>query len=167
MYDRLLVGTDGSDTATRAVEEAARLACRSGATLTIAYVFSPRPSGAQRRAWLEAPDDLRWRLTGGASAEAIVEAAADRARRAAGPALDLTGRCEPGHPITGLLRLVDELDVDALVIGNRDMAGRLRLHRSIGRALSRRASCHVVIVDTTGRRDSRRARSRRPALRYA
>lgn len=167
MYDRLLVGTDGSDTATRAVEEAARLAHRSGAALTIAHAFSPRPSGAQRRAWLEAPDDLRWRLTVGASAEAIVEAAVEQAGRVAGPELSLTGRCDPGDPITVLLHLVDELDVDALVIGNRDMAGRPRLHRSIGRALSRRAACHVIIVDTTGRRDSRRERSRRPALRYA
>jgi nucleotide-binding universal stress UspA family protein len=82
----------------------------------------------------------------------------------AGGTVRVRGRCEPGRPIPVLLSLVEELDPDALVIGNRDMPLRFRAHRSVARAVSRRAACDVVIVDTLGRRHERRATIRRPEL---
>jgi nucleotide-binding universal stress UspA family protein len=65
-----------------------------------------------------------------------------------------------------MLALVAELDPDALVVGNRDMQGRLRLHRSVARVLAHRAACDVVIIDTVGRRQHRRGQPAR-ALRWA
>lgn len=168
MYERVLVGTDGSGTATRAVVGAATIALNSGAELTIAHAFSPRPSSNLQRAWLVAPEDLRWRLSIGTIAEATVQTAVERAHAVAGDDLPVVGRWEPGGPANVLLGLIDELDVDAVVIGNRDMTGWVRGHRSVGRALSRRARCDVVIIDTTGRRGNRgRGTARRPALQHA
>ena len=156
MYQRVLVGTDGSATGTRAVEAATRLAASSGAALTVAHAYRSRPTPAQHRAWQQAPEDFRWRLSVGSVGESTLDAAVATAR-AACPWIDIDGRFEPGPAVRVLLRLVDQIDPDVLVIGNRDMRGRPRLSPSVGRALSRRAPCDVVIVDTAGRRQQRRA----------
>ena len=161
MYERVLVGTDGSLTADRAVEAAALIARAHGSELIIAHAFPARPTVAERVARSEAPDEVKWRLSPGAIAEALVQSAVDQARTAVGgdrQSLWVRGRCEPGAPIPVLLGLIDELDPDALVIGNRDMPGRIRIRRSVARTLAHRATCDVVVVDTVGRRDERRRR---------
>jgi nucleotide-binding universal stress UspA family protein len=167
MFERVLVGTDGSVTATRAVEAAALLARAHGSVLIVGHAFSPRQSWEQQQAWAEAPEESRWRLSVGAVAEATVQAAIERAHGASGFGLRVFGRCEPGRPIPVLLAMVDELDVDVLVIGNRDMRARLHLGRSVGRSLTRRAECDVVVVDTVGRRQRRIAGHHGAALRWA
>lgn len=150
MYGRVLVGTDGSTTGTRAVQAAARLAATHGAALTVAHAYRSRPTSSQHRAWLQAPEDVRWRLSVGSVGESTLDAAVATAR-ATCPELDIDGRFEPGAAVRVLLRLVDQLDPDVLVIGNRG---------SVGRVMARRAPCDVVIVDTVGRRDRRRAAAR-------
>jgi nucleotide-binding universal stress UspA family protein len=161
MYNRVIVGTDGSETATRAVEAAAVIARAHGAELVVAHAFPARLTGTQQAAQADAPDEMKWRLSPGALAEAVTETAAQRAHRVVGvgPVLRIRRRCEPGPPIPVLLRLVDELDPDALIIGNRDMPLRIRLHRSVARTLVRKATCDVVVVDTIGRRNQRRQAS--------
>jgi nucleotide-binding universal stress UspA family protein len=166
MFERVLVGTDGSATATRAVEAAALVARAHGSVLIVGHAFSSRQTWGQQRAWAEAPEESRWRLSVGAVAEATVHAAIDRAHETVGAGLKVLGRCEPGRPVPVLLAMVDALDVDALVIGNRDMRARLRLGRSVGRRLARRAACDVVIVDTVGRRQGRVTAHRGTAFRW-
>lgn len=167
MYERILVGTDGSETATRAVEAAASMTRVHGAALTVAYAFPPGQTPALRAAQREAPEEIKWRLSPGALAETTVQHAVEQARAIAGDELRIIGRSEPGHPVTVLLGLIDELDPDALVVGNRDMPGRLRLRRSVARALARRAACDVVAVDTLRLREARRGNAARPAVRLA
>lgn len=161
MYERILVGADGSDTATRAVETAARLAVAHDAGLVIAHVYSPRLTAAQQRAWHEAPEEQRWRHSSGSVAEGTLHAAVRHVTETTEGAVRVHGRCDPGRPVPVLLALVDELDPDLLVIGNRDMPGRIRARPSVSRALARRASCDVTIVDTLGRRQQRLRRTRR------
>lgn len=165
MYERVVVGTDGSDTADRAVEAAARLAVAHDAVLVVVHAFSARVPARQRAAWQDAPDEVRWRLSPGTIAEETVLAAADLARDVANGDLLVSSWTEPGHPIPVLLRVVERVDADVLVIGNRDMPGRARVRRSVGRAVARRATCDVVIVDTLGRRQHRQQRS--PARDFA
>ena len=162
MYQRILVGTDGSDTATRAVEAAARFAAAQDAELVIAHVYSPRPTPAQQRAWDQAPQKLRWQLSTGSVGEQILHGAVRHVTKTTEGSVRVHGRCEPGRAVPVLLALVDELDPDLLVIGNRDMPVRIRARRSVSRALARRASCDVTIIDTLGRREHRLQRTRRP-----
>jgi nucleotide-binding universal stress UspA family protein len=71
VYDHVLVGTDGSATATKAVEAAAQLAQVHGARLTIAHAFNPRePEPLESRA-VEA--EFPWLWSSGARAEALVK----------------------------------------------------------------------------------------------
>ena len=147
MYNHVLVGTDGSDTATKAVEAAARLAQAHQARLTIAHAFDarqPRPAVASP---MEA--EMGWLASPGARAEAVVNQAVNRAQEVTCGGLSVDGVAEPGRPIAVMLALADELEPDAVVVGNADVH-RLRVRRSIGHALSRRVRGDVVIVDTVG-----------------
>jgi hypothetical protein len=58
-----------------------------------------------------------------------------------------------------LLGFVEELEPDAVIVGNADL-DRVRFHRSISHALSRRVHSDVVIVDTIGSRDGPRRHRR-------
>lgn len=156
MYERILVGTDGSETAAVAVEAAARLARTHDAELVVAHAYPTRLTPAQQRAWSEAPEEVRWKLSCGTIAENLVRAEVERAKAEAGSEILVQGRSEPGRPVPVLVGLIDELDPDAVVVGNRDMAGPMGSYRSVGRAIAAKATCDVIIVDTVGRRDQRR-----------
>ena len=147
MYSHVLVGTDGSDTAARAVDAAARLAHAHGARLTVVHAFGARRASSPSD--LEGfRDEFGWQLTPGGAAESLVLAAADRARAAACGALEVDVVAEPGQPVPVLLEAVLRLQPDAVVVGNADLR-RPRLRRGIGPSLSRRAPVDVIIVDTT------------------
>ena len=65
-YRHIVVGTDGSDTATGAVRHAAGLAAAVGAKLTIVTAYSHDP--ATDRAAADAPAEVRWRVSDAAEA---------------------------------------------------------------------------------------------------
>lgn len=155
MYDHVLVGTDGSATATKAVEAAARLAHAHRARLTIAHAFDPRQPVPVSNPAVEAAST--WRQSVGARAEALVNDAADHAQAAACGGLRIDARAEPGPPVAVLLAFAGDLRPDVVVVGNADLH-RVRLRRSIGHALSRRVHSDVIIVDTVGHRGTRRDR---------
>jgi nucleotide-binding universal stress UspA family protein len=145
VYDHLLVGTDGSPTATRAVEAAARLAHAYNAKLTIAHAFRGRPIPVADAHLMPAGD--LWKLSPGATAESVVAEAADRAQLAACGGLEIATRIEPGTPAHVLRTLARELRPDAVVVGNADAQG-MHLRRPIGHVLTRRLATDVVIIDT-------------------
>jgi nucleotide-binding universal stress UspA family protein len=121
-YGRILVGTDGSDTAAKAVERAAALARATGATLTIASAGDP------------------------AYAQKVVEDAAAR-HRDDGTAVGV--KVLSGDPATAL---VDEAErgYDLLVVGNKGMTGASRfLLGSVPNKVSHHAPCALLIVRTT------------------
>ncbi len=70
-YARVLVGTDGSDTATAAVRHAAGLAVATGSELVLVTAYSTDPLherqlAAQRD---QAPEEVRWMITDVGEAE--------------------------------------------------------------------------------------------------
>ena len=150
MYERIVVGTDGSETATRAVLAAAGVARAWDADLCIAAAYAPKLTADQRYRWHEVPEDVRWRLGAGVTAEAVVHDAARRAQRLGGRTLGVDTRCEPGRPAEVILQVADEVGAGMVIVGNRDMVGRRRIRRGIGHALARRAGCDVLVVDTVG-----------------
>lgn len=152
MYDHVLVGTDGSPTATRAVEAAALLARIHDAGLSIVHAFDPTEPDLHLDPSIEA--DLGWSIaSSGARADALVNAAVHRARTSAGGGLRVEGLIRPGRPVEVMVALAAELRVDAVVVGNADVH-RVRIRRSIGHALVRRIRGDVIIVDTTAAKDS-------------
>jgi nucleotide-binding universal stress UspA family protein len=143
MYDTIVVGTDGSAGATKAVEHAAALAAITAAHLHIAMATPSIPI-------LVAPDMII--ATGdwaNASAQATTAALAAAAEIATGAgAVATTHRCS-GDPADALLSLCDELDADLLVIGSRGMHGARRfLLGSVSSRCAHHADRSVLIVHT-------------------
>jgi nucleotide-binding universal stress UspA family protein len=143
----VLVGTDGSDTATKAVEAAARLAEGYGQVLVVAHAYRDRRMDHRCPDLAAVPVELRWQLSAGAVGEEIVERAMYHARVVTDGAIDVRGRSEAGDPAKVLLDLTRELDVATVVVGNVGMQGLA--HRfTVPAKIARRAACPVVIVDT-------------------
>ena len=147
MYSCIVVGTDGSDTASEAVRQAAELARIHGARLHLVSAYSPT-----LRARLQAerellPEDERWMASPGEQAERILEEAAKEAR-AGGIAVET--HSEPGDPAEVIIQLAEGLDAELIVVGNKGMTGITRfLLGSVPSKVAHHASCSVLIVRTT------------------
>ncbi len=155
MYERIVVGTDGSATATKAVEAAASIAGDHGARLHIVVAFSGRQTMRERADMEEAPDGDRWRLLPGPAAERTAERAASVARETAGGVVDVNVHCMLARPVEAIIDLAQQVEADLVVVGNRGMNGPGRIFGSIPRAVSHRSPCDVLVVDTVGRRRGR------------
>jgi nucleotide-binding universal stress UspA family protein len=81
MFTRIVVGTDGSETAAEAVRQATELAKLTGAKLSIVSAYAPvsgrRVSGEQR----EAPPDVQYEIGPREDVNLILDAAAAEAKK--------------------------------------------------------------------------------------
>lgn len=122
MYGRILVGTDGSKTAARAVERAVDVAKATGATLTIVTV-----------------DDNE------KHARATAEDAAAK-YASSGVAIDVC--TAKGDAPTAIVELSEGYDL--LVLGNKGMTGVSRfVLGSVPNKVSHHVPCSLLIVRTT------------------
>ena len=148
-YRTVLVGTDGSESSFRAVDRAAEVAAGAGARLLLACAYRPMSP----RELQHAQEVLRGeshRVSGSTPADDVLRDAADRARSAG--AGDLETLALEGDPVDELLNAAQRHQVDLVVVGNRglnSLAGRLL--GSVPADISHRATCDVLIVQTTGR----------------
>jgi nucleotide-binding universal stress UspA family protein len=145
-YRNVVVGTDGSPTATEAVRHAAQLAAASGGRLTVVTAFTPHPT-ATARAMEEAPEEIRWRITESAHAEELAGAAVAVARELG--VKDVRARSAPGDPADALIEVTEDTGGDVIVVGSRGMTGASRfLLGSVPNKVSHHAPCDVLIVAT-------------------
>ena len=143
----IVVGTDGSSTATAAVHRAVQLAAVQRATLHVVTAYRPKMSRETARSSAAMPEDLRWQVSPGEVAERTARAASD-AGLAAG--LEVECHTRPGDPADVLVDVVSEVDADLLVIGNRGMRGAGRMViPSVPNRISHRATCDILLVDTS------------------
>ena len=145
-YRRIVVGTDGSETASQAVEHAARLAARVGASLIAVTAYDPHPQGLERdRA--AAPEDLKWRITAPGLADDHAQGAVRLARHAG--VRQATALSEAGTAAEALLDVAERRRADLIVVGSKGMSspGRFLLG-SVPNAVSHHAPCDVMIVRT-------------------
>jgi len=143
----VIVGTDGSQTATKAVETAAKLALDNHLELVIALGYRPKTTSGIKALDAYMPDSELWRLGPGAQGEQHVQVAIAAARQLVGDGVKVHGRCEPGNPSRLLLELADEVHAPAIVVGNVGMTGWGH-RRSVPHRITAHASCDVVVVDT-------------------
>jgi nucleotide-binding universal stress UspA family protein len=147
MFSSIVVGTDGSDTATKAVRQAVDLARSVGAKVELVSAYEPVPAqrlSGERRA---APEDLQWAINPREDVDATLEAAAEVAR-AAGVAVNLYAR--QGDPADAILDVAEEQGADLIVVGNRGMTGAKRfLLGSVPNKVSHHAPCSVLIIRTS------------------
>ena len=147
MFKSIVVGTDGSDTATQAVRQAIDLAGSVDARLELVSAYEPVPAQRLREERREAPEDLQWAISPREDVDATLEAAADLAR-AAGVEVNIYAR--QGDPADAILDVAEERDADLVVVGNKGMTGAKRfLLGSVPNKVSHHAPCSVLIIRTT------------------
>ncbi|MGH9244932.1 MAG: universal stress protein [Acidimicrobiales bacterium] len=124
MYQKILVGTDGSPTAARAVDRAVQVAKATDARLTI--LMAGRPDRARN----------------------VVEAAAAR-HADSGVAIDT--RVVDTDPVSALVETAEADGYDLVVTGNRGMTGLTRFFSigSVPNKLSHHLPTSLLIVKTT------------------
>jgi nucleotide-binding universal stress UspA family protein len=143
MYASIVVGTDGSDTAKRAVTEATRLAEAVGCGVHIVAAYEPlrgvnivgAPAGAAK-VWEQHPDDEVQRVVESASATVRMKG------------VDVKSHTVTGDPADALLQIAEQEKADLIVVGSRGMHGVTRMLGSVPNKVSHRARCHVLIVAT-------------------
>ena len=145
-YRNVVVGTDGSETATEAVRHAARLAKANGARLTVVTAFVPHQEETAR-ARSEAPEEIKWRIT--ESAEADEKAGAAKHIAAEEGATNVHVRSAPGDPAAALIEVAEDTGADVIVVGSRGMSSASRfLLGNVPNKISHHAPCDVLIVHT-------------------
>jgi nucleotide-binding universal stress UspA family protein len=142
MYSRILVGTDGSETAAEAVRQAAELAGLLGAELLVVH-GARTTSGAPDVGYGVPTVDV----------EAIRNAGQEilkEAETGAGSGVKVRTMMREGDPAEAILDAAEEEDADLIVVGNRGMRGAKRfLLGSVPNRVAHHASCNVLIVHTT------------------
>ncbi|HXF36720.1 MAG TPA: AarF/UbiB family protein [Actinomycetota bacterium] len=135
--ERVMVATDRSATAERAVRFGAAMAERYGARLVLIQVVGPGNPGATEAGLAEA-------TRAGAAADEL----ARRARELAGDRG--TARVVvDDDPARAIVRVAEEEGTDVLVVGNAGMAGRREfLLGNVPNRISHSARCTVIIVNT-------------------
>ena len=124
MYRKILVGTDGSKTAAKAVDRAVDVAKSHQASLTI--------------------------LSAGRADRGEQVVAAEAARHA-GSGVDIDTRVVDDEPTAALVNAAQEGGYDLLVMGNRGMTGISRFFTlgSVPNKVSHHLPCTLLIVKTT------------------
>lgn len=139
---RIIVATDGSPGANRAVDMAARVAKASCADLSILTVGG-NVTGAELRRLASTDGDLSKTLT--SAATQVLERAGKRARRFGLVGVKL--RCEWGDPAETIIDTVRREKADIIVVGRR---GRTRLSGlllgSVSQKVASLAPCTVMVV---------------------
>ena len=148
-YQKVIVGTDGSDTSMLAVDKAAAIAGNASAELVIVCAYEPqRPEEVNAAA--EALGADSYQVVGSAPAESVLRDAADRARGVGATKIETVA--VEGDPVDALTDEALRRGVDLLVVGNRglnSLAGRLL--GSVPANITHKANCDVLVVHTTGK----------------
>ncbi|HEX5853269.1 MAG TPA: universal stress protein [Solirubrobacteraceae bacterium] len=147
MFSSIVVGTDGSETATKAVRQAADLARAVGAKLELVSAYEPVPAQRLSDERRQAPEDLQWAINPREDVDATLEAAAAVAREV-GVEVDVYAR--QGDPADAILDVAEEREADLIVVGNKGMTGAKRfLLGSVPNKVSHHAPCSVLIIRTS------------------
>ena len=124
MYERILVGTDGSKTAAKAVDRAVSVAADTGASLTI--------------------------FTAARLDKGEVTLAAEKERHA-GSGVAIDTKVVAGDAVAALIDEALDGQYDLLVMGNKGMTGLSRFFKpgSVPGKVSHHLPCSLLIVKTT------------------
>jgi nucleotide-binding universal stress UspA family protein len=144
MIQTIAVGTDGSETADKAVEFALGLAEKFGAKLVVASSYRPVSEDKIRKEQRDAPEDIQWSIN---PTEAVDSALKSVEERAQARGLDTTSEAREGDPADVLCDIAEQHGADLLVVGNKGM--QRRVLGSVPNSVSHKAPCSVVIVKTT------------------
>jgi len=147
MYKSIVVGTDGSPTATGAVSAAIALASSLDARLHVVCVYdSAHVSTAIASTAGIASSVTEIDQAARDHTNSVLDEARGRARAAG---VEVTVHACAGSPAETIMQVADGEDADLIVVGNRGMKGVRRILGSVPNHVAHHARCAVMIVPTT------------------
>jgi nucleotide-binding universal stress UspA family protein len=144
MFSSIVVGTDGSKTADRALTRALEVARLTGARLHVVSAYAPAP--ARVSGGPPASEAAEWSIRPDFEVEAVLDMAGDRARS---QSVEIEVHSPKGDPADAILAVARDIDADLIVLGSRGMQGARRVLGSVPNKVSHRAPCDLLIVQTT------------------
>jgi nucleotide-binding universal stress UspA family protein len=152
MYANIVVGTDFSETAVRAVEHAAALAKSFDATLHVVTAFKPALTANVAASSLEAMAHGGAQIL--AEAESRIGEEVEARLKVIGEKIAADGVRVKAHGLSGdaadsLLDCAERTKADLIVVGNRGMSGVKRfVLGSVPNKVAHHAPCSVLVVHT-------------------
>ena len=134
----IVVGTDGSERAERAVDRAGEIAKSLDAKV---HVVSAYARGSEALPGTSGREEKENRTRAG-------HYVARAQQRLARFSVESETHVWPGEPADALVRIADEQVAQMIVLGNRGMTGARRVLGSVPNRVSHHAPCDVLIVTT-------------------
>jgi nucleotide-binding universal stress UspA family protein len=144
MIGTVAVGTDGSETAGKAVDFAIDMAERYGAKLVVISSYVPVDESRLRREQADAPADIQWAINPTEDVDAALRAVEEKAQERG---IKTVADAREGDPADVLCAVAEEQGADLLIVGNKGM--HRRVLGSVPNTVSHKAPCSVLIVKTT------------------
>lgn len=147
MYENIVVGTDGSPTASKAVSRAADLATACSANLVIVSAYRPVPDQRLRNERAGAPQDLAYVVNSREEVDHLLLQAKHLAE-SRGARNVRTDAVDAGPP-EALIDTAEGTGADLIVVGSQGMTGAKRfILGSVPNRIAHHAPCDVLIVKT-------------------
>jgi nucleotide-binding universal stress UspA family protein len=147
VFKRIVVGTDGSETAEQAVRQAIELAKLTGASLSLVSAYQPASGRRVQAEQAGAPADVQYEIGPREDVNLILDAAAADARQ---QGIEVQTHPVEDDPADAILNVAEETKADLIVVGNKGMTGARRyLLGSVPNNVSHHAPCSVIIVRTS------------------
>ena len=147
LFERIVVGTDGSDSAREAVRQAATLAQLTGASLDVVSAYEPVPKRQVDSEREGAPADVQHEFGPREDVNFALDGAAAIAKD---KGVEVKPHPRDGDPADAILEVAEGIEADLIVVGNKGMTGARRfLLGSVPNKVSHHAGCSVIIVRTT------------------
>jgi nucleotide-binding universal stress UspA family protein len=147
MFGSIVVGTDGSETATEAVRQATELAKSTGDSIDLVSAYEPVSNQRLREEKREVPEDLQWAVNEREDVDATLNDAAEKIREAG---VEVNTFARQGDPADAILDVAEERNSGLIIVGNKGMTGAKRfLLGSVPNKVSHHAPCSVLIIRTT------------------
>ena len=147
MYENIVVGTDGSMTASKAVGRAADLAVTASATLVIVSAFRPVPPERLKNERTGAPEELAYMVNAREDVDHILATAKKNAESRG--ATKVRVEAVDSGPSEAIIDVAETIGADLIVVGNQGMTGAKRfLLGSVPNRIAHHSPCDVLIVRT-------------------
>lgn len=147
LFNRIVVGTDGSESAAEAVRQAVELAGLTGARLDVVSAYEPVPNRRVESEVAQAPGDVAHESGPREEATFALDSAVGAATAAG---VEVTPHAMDGDPADAILDVAEKVGADLIMVGNKGMTGARRfLLGSVPNKVSHHSPCSVIIARTT------------------
>ncbi|HXL94173.1 MAG TPA: universal stress protein [Streptosporangiaceae bacterium] len=138
MFETVVVGADGSETAAEAVRQAVELVKLTGGRLHIVSAYTPH-------ALKSGGDEFARSLGSDSVARSLLD---DLGSRAAVAGVQVDTHAIAGSPADAICQVAGDVNADLIVVGNKGMSGARRILGSVPNSVAHQAPCSVLIADT-------------------